>query len=806
MTIDPTNLEADTFAFFGYPSRPEMSRETLANAAATIKQSAAIETLTWEELDVSGRLIIDRITTAIDRAAVSVFDVTALNLNVMFEVGYAIGADRQVWLVRDPSDESADRLWREVAVLRNIGHVQYENSHDLAANFLEARPDQRPATFFQESIEPTLDPIGDPRVFYMKGPVYTEAEREVGRRIERVRRAGIARTVADPRESSVESLSWYAYHCYGASAVVVHLLRPGRRGSDAHNARCALVAGIAHGMKRSVLMLVERPYDPPIDYQDLLYTYQSARDCKERTGWWLNRQLESAYAQAEVRAIEAEKRSLSTELAGLRLGEPIAENEADRLATYFVSTTHYREVLEPRTAVFVGRKGAGKTANLIQAADTLESDRRNLVCVVQPADYDLEGLVRLLRGLTEKDAQSYVVESLWKYLLISEIALAAVRDAEERPAPLSPSDPAWDLANYVKGAGDSMHRDFTVRLERAVAAVQGAARGSDVTTERAQISEALHATRISELLRLLAPVLRPRRRVAVLIDNLDQAWESDADVETLSHLLLGLLTTARRVGDDVAKRVDSDLRVTLGVFIRSDIFFRVAVAAREPDKIPARFLTWTDTELLLQVIEERFVAARGDKRSGDQLWTLYFDSKTRGVPTREYMASRVLPRPRDILYLTNSAIEAAVQHRHTRVAEADVLDAESQYSQFAFGVLVVEGAGEISGLEDILFEFAGMGDVIPLPDVYAAIRRSGVTDEALVVEITDQLVALSFLGRETHDGHFEYVENPQDRKRIEAVARKFASSRGREPHFRVHPAFQAYLDISTVNGQQSLRL
>ena len=806
MTIDPTNLEADTFAFFGYPSRPEMSRETLANAAATIKQSAAIETLTWEELDVSGRLIIDRITTAIDRAAVSVFDVTALNLNVMFEVGYAIGADRQVWLVRDPSDESADRLWREVAVLRNIGHVQYENSHDLAANFLEARPDQRPATFFQESIEPTLDPIGDPRVFYMKGPVYTEAEREVGRRIERVRRAGIARTVADPRESSVESLSWYAYHCYGASAVVVHLLRPGRRGSDAHNARCALVAGIAHGMKRSVLMLVERPYDPPIDYQDLLYTYQSARDCKERTGWWLNRQLESAYAQAEVRAIEAEKRSLSTELAGLRLGEPIAENEADRLATYFVSTTHYREVLEPRTAVFVGRKGAGKTANLIQAADTLESDRRNLVCVVQPADYDLEGLVRLLRGLTEKDAQSYVVESLWKYLLISEIALAAVRDAEERPAPLSPSDPAWDLANYVKGAGDSMHRDFTVRLERAVAAVQGAARGSDVTTERAQISEALHATRISELLRLLAPVLRPRRRVAVLIDNLDQAWESDADVETLSHLLLGLLTTARRVGDDVAKRVDSDLRVTLGVFIRSDIFFRVAVAAREPDKIPARFLTWTDPNCCAG---DRGALRRRARRQAQRRSTVdavlrlqdqrvcrlantwphvfshdhgtFFTSQIRRSRPQSSIGTRELPKP---MYWM---LRASTPNSHL---------ASSSW----------RAPVRSQALRTYCSNLRGWATSFLSQTSNAAIRRSGVTDEALVVEITDQLVALSFLGRETHDGHFEYVENPQDRKRIEAVARKFASSQGREPHFRVHPAFQAYLDISTVNGQQSLRL
>lgn len=176
--------------------------------------------MTWEELDIPGRLIIDRITSAIDRAAVSVFDVTTLNENVMFEVGYAIGADRKIWLVRDPSDEVAERRFREAGVLRNIGYAAYENSHELASVFSQERPFERPTTLFQESIEPSLDPITEPSIFYVRSPFHTEAEREIGRSIDRQRRAGIRRTIADPRESSVESLTWYAYHCYSASAVL----------------------------------------------------------------------------------------------------------------------------------------------------------------------------------------------------------------------------------------------------------------------------------------------------------------------------------------------------------------------------------------------------------------------------------------------------------------------------------------------------------------------------------------------------------------------------------------------------------
>ena len=582
----------------------------------------------------------------------------------------------------------------------------------LSEQFLAQRPDQRSSTFFAESIEPNLDPVTEPSIFYLKGPIYTEADREIGRRIERERRAGIARTIADPRESAVESLSWYAYHCYKASAVIAHLMHAGRRGADVHNARCALVAGLAHGMKRPVLMLAEEGYPAPIDYQQLLYSYRNAQDAKERTGWWLNRQMQGAYAQAEARALEAEKRSLSTELAGLRLGEHVAENEAERLSRYFVSTAHFREVLAPRTAIFVGRKGTGKTANLIRAAADLESDRRNLVCVIQPADYDLQGLVRLLREVRQEDTKSYVIEALWKYLLVSELGLAALGEASDRPAPLAPGMPAWELESYVQGAGAAMSPDFAVRLEQAVAAARAGAGDGDIHHQRARISEALHSGLLHDLTGLLVPVLQEKHRVAILIDNLDQSWDSEGDIEVLAPLLLALLTTGRKVAADLAKRIAHDVDITLGVFIRSDIYFRVAAAAGEPDKLPVQFLTWPDADLLLQVVEERYAAGHNRKAIGEQLWGRYFAKTTRSIATRDYMASRVLPRPRDILYLTNAAIENAVRHRRDRVTEADVLEAERQYSQFAFDALLVKGGADVTDLEDILFEFAGCGEIL----------------------------------------------------------------------------------------------
>jgi hypothetical protein len=164
------------------------------------------------------------------------------------------------------------------------------------------------------------------------------------------------------------------------------------------------------------------------------------------------------------------------------------------------------------------------------------------------------------------------------------------------------------------------------------------------------------------------------------------------------------------------------------------------------------------------------------------------------------MSARVLPRPRDILYLTNAALETAVRHRHTKVKESDVLDAEKQYSQFAFSVLLVEGGADIPNLEDVLYEFAGEDEVMTLPDVHEALRRGKVSDAAMDA-VVEEFAALSFLGRETREDVFEYAENPRDLKRISAIARRFAASHSRELRFRIHPAFQAYLDITAEDKQ-----
>ena len=95
--------------FFGWPSNPPLRAETMNSGAGQLHDSEAISAVPWTSLKVSGRFVIDTILAAIDQADISAFDVTDLNQNVMFELGYSIGRNKKIWLLRDDSDRAARR-------------------------------------------------------------------------------------------------------------------------------------------------------------------------------------------------------------------------------------------------------------------------------------------------------------------------------------------------------------------------------------------------------------------------------------------------------------------------------------------------------------------------------------------------------------------------------------------------------------------------------------------------------------------------------------------------------------------------
>lgn len=258
---------------------------------------------------------------------------------------------------------------------------------------------------------------------------------------------------------------------------------------------------------------------------------------------------------------------------------------------------------------------------------------------------------------------------MWKFLLYSEIARTVGAQLRERS--LYPQDKyeqrLFDLLDRDNGM---LAEDFAVRLERCISqllATTSTINFSVVERNRIAISEALHNELLNELRQVLGDVLVRKTRVALLIDNLDKAWDSNTDINGVAQFLLGLLSVAGRITLELrsANAFNKSINFSLALFLRSDIFYKVREVAREADKIDFERINWSDNELLLRVIEERLTVSSRDGLLPEQVWKQYFCSDVSGIPVKDYLLQRVLPRPRDLVYLVKEAIGTAVNRKHT---------------------------------------------------------------------------------------------------------------------------------------------
>jgi hypothetical protein len=779
-------------AFFAYPSQPPMLGETLRSAIAQINASHVVNIRTWEDCRIGGKFIIGEICKAIDDSKLLLADLTGLNPNVLFEVGYGIARNKRIWPLLDTSIGGND--FSDLRTLSTVGYASYVGSPDIIKAYFKDSPHEDAAeTILNSSIMPGLVMGQTPTLLYLKSQHETDASVQITRRLETI---PMRLMVDDPQETPFQTLTWYGQQVYNSAGVVCHLTNPARAGARIRNARYALVAGIAFGLAKEVIILSEGDYVAPLDYRDILKQYATAAAAHRHVDSWLQPIEDNWREEFANRQQYSASLRLATELRGLNLGEYIAEQEGERLVDgYFIETAAYREALSGLHTVFVGRKGTGKSANFLQLGARLNSDARNIVSVIKPVSYELESILRILGTLKDRDRKVYVIEGLWKFLLYSDLA-CALHVKISNKVPQARTDAENKYMAFFEKKKAILSGDFSARLERCIDSLEnqtGASATARSTEEyRETISHSLHTTLLSELRTALLGALRRGARLAILIDNLDKAWDRQSDLRSLAEFLLGLLSAADKIRQDIKNKLP-DTEISLAVFLRADIFEKIQEVAREPDKINFVRLTWGDPELLYKLISERYSAAIEDQVPPDAIWNRFFCPTIDGVPTKHALTNASLPRPRDFLYLVKSSIATAVNRGHSRVEAEDVREALKAYSEFAHGILLIEDNSQEGALAKVLYEFVGAPSRLTHDEVVKRIITAGVAD-ADAERVLTQLCALSFFGLEVADGEFRFPDSAAELKKVAVLSRKLCDERKAKPVYRIHNAFQPFLE------------
>lgn len=784
-------------SFFAYPSQPDSIPETIKEAVNKINKGQECYVKTWQECDISGKYIIDVICRAIDKAELFIADLTLANSNVLFELGYAIGKKKRVWLLLDPSFTESKNLFDQLRILTTVGYAPYSNSNEIVNQFYKQQPwlDLQD-TIFDRSIVPALNEYAESRLLYLKNQHETQASIKLSQLIDSF---NLPTTLSDPKESSVQTLAWYVTKIWHAPGIIVHLSGKSRRGWQLHNLRYAFVSGLAHGFQKPLRMLAEADYSPPIDYKDILSHYKTASECVEMVQSWLEK-VSSEYAKDQKKSREyAKKIALSEDLRSFNIGEYIAENEEKILDEYFIETETFLRMIEGQhSVVVVGRKGSGKTANLFMAARKLSKDKRNLVCVIKPVSYNVQGVVRLSKTIKEKDKKGYLAEALWKFLIFSEIALAAYKEIKQRPY-VDGKAPEGKLKELMEAQGSILLDDFAVRLERCVNNLYSDITGNSLYDFRIAISEILHDNILNTLRNQLGDLLTKRERVIVLMDNLDKAWDRRDDLEHLSDFLFGLLSVAKNITKEFAKRDywRKPVNVSITIFLRSDIFEGIMKKAREPDKIPCNKLLWNDPDVLMRIVDKRLAVNR-EGLDPALLWSRVFCPTVGNKPSKEYILDMILPRPRDLVYFIKAALSTAVNRGHTNVEERDILEAEKLYSQFVFEAIQIENGISLPELEKILFEFVGGSSILYKNEIFEIFSKIGINRKRHNYAL-HHLIALSFLSLEIKLNEFRFCTSADEIQKIKRLSERYITTEDKAQRYQIHKAFHAYLEVETLN-------
>jgi DNA replication protein DnaC len=594
----------------------------------------------------------------------------------------------------------------------------------------------------------------------------------------------------------MQTHSWYIENACKNYAFVGQLLSDDHSGKELHNAKISFAAGLAYGFGRKTIMLAHEPYTCPLDYTHLMRKHSTSVECETYINRWLI-EVNSYYLkdQQNDNRIINERKNID-ELKSIDLGEYIAEQEIDKINDYFVETAAYREAFNSEYALFVGRKGSGKSAILYRLENELSKDNRNYVCIIKPVSYDLDGLIDILKSISGDAEKGFLIESIWKYLIYTEIAKSIYNILEIKPTYYEPVEQEFAVKKMIDENRDIFLDDFSSRLEQIINKFVKIDKSSKGLTYKKNVSEILHENLLSKLREMLYKYFSDKNRIMVLIDNLDKNWKLGENILYLSDFLLGLLSVTNRIADDFTYEPQKKKRTRFSiiVFLRMDIFSYIYKQARERDKLKYSIISWDDLELLLLLIEERFKTSTGIYEPSI-IWEKYFPTLVEGVPIKKYFLQNILPRPRDIIFFIKYALANATTRKHNKIQENDIIDAQQRYSQHAVESLIVENGVSIENFERILYEFVGCTRVISRETIEKIIERAGVTDinTGYFIQI---LCERCFLGRKIASDEYRYQTNFLDNEKIEILASRFLDEEvDKTNYFEINKPFRKFLEI-----------
>lgn len=756
---------------FLYPSDPHIIADTIETAIHRLKLTAGDKRwIGWKDLGISGQIIFCQICKALRFTRLVVADVTTLNFNLLFEIGYAMGLGLPVLTIRDTSFQKDQRVFEELGLFDTYGYLDFENSSSLVQGILKgsagsAFSGQAPAINKEQPL------------FVMKSHIHNEGMVKL---MSALKKSGLRFRSFDPRETPRISLHDAFKQVFSSMGVIVHLLAPSRRGAVAHNARCAFVGGLAMAAGKRVLMLQESHVPQPIDYRDIVSSYTTASAVPDMLVP-LVRDIVESLQETQFVPITLPLKLLEK----VDLGDLAAENEIKGLESYFLPTAQYNEAKRGHARLVVGRKGAGKTAIFYSVRSAYKPSRAHLVLDLKPEGHQFTKLREVVLHELTPGLQQHVLTAFWNYLLLMEIAHKIVNDEFRyifRDGRLK--DP-YDRVVAAYGADHGAEQgDFSERLLKLVDDIVNRRKLVKEIAGTPEVTQIVYGEDIRPLNEALSNYFSAARKedLWLLFDNLDKGWPVLSATPEDIVLLKSLLEATRKLQRQFEQK---DVEFHALVFIRNDIYEHLILDPADRGKDTPVPLDWNDAEVFKEMLRRRIMSSTGIEGTFGAIWSTLFATHVKGEESFAYILNRTLMRPREILRFVREAINVAVNRGHEKVSEEDIWQAERTCSEDLLVDFTLELKDVNTTYADVPYAFIGKKSILSTGDVESVLRDATVPPSQ-IESLTNLLLWFGFLGmyvfpeEERYSHQFQY-----DLKRMRSGIKQHS--------YCLHPAFRSAL-------------
>ena len=277
--VEPLDL------FFVYASNPPRRVDAIRGAVERIQSDTDLQckVADWTDLTIEGTVVFCAICEAIRKSRCVVADISGLNFNVLFELGFAIGAGKPIWPLVEQSEKEIHR-YAAFETLTTIGHSRYKNSKSIITKLSKKKPWLRQAHLPAPSLMQAKPTRTARQILYLRSPADDEASLRI---TETLQSSRVDLIIDDPTEVPFQPISWYLASLDSCFAVLMDLGTQDDDDFSLHMAKCALVAGVSASCGRRLLMLANNVDVRPIDYHDLLANYRNAAHAASITTQWV---------------------------------------------------------------------------------------------------------------------------------------------------------------------------------------------------------------------------------------------------------------------------------------------------------------------------------------------------------------------------------------------------------------------------------------------------------------------------------------------------------------------------------------